>query len=256
MADRIRALARRILGVERTSTYYLPWLTRPGLDCRVLINNIEARFKPEYNRGPFPSSVEQYDADGARVRRYDLTLASSTDTAEIRLEPATAGYGFVTVDVSRLHSDLYTTLSGGEYYTATHGRQEFIEAYPVWTRLLMGAIGGLLALAGRTIPAFRRDQYVFVSGESRSHLLIMNLSNVTNRIRVVPREGGRRPGGRMLVLPPMGSRLVDVSQFAEPGSTALAVKHLHLEGNAWFNLYMVGAGPLDLAGPLSLMHVK
>jgi hypothetical protein len=29
-----------------------------------------------------------------------------------------------------------------------------------------------------------------------------------------------------------------------------------LEGNAWFNLYVVGAGPRDLDGPLSVMHVK
>ena len=183
-----------MLGVERTPTYYLPWLTRPGLDCVILINNIEARFKQGYNQGPFPSSVQQYDADGGRVRRYEVRLASSTDTAEVRLEPTPTGYGFVTVDVSRIHSDLYTTLSDGEYYTATHGRQEFVETYPGWTRILMGVIGGLLALIGRTIPAFRRDQYVFVGAESRSHLLLMNLSNVTNRIRIVPSEGGRRLG--------------------------------------------------------------
>jgi hypothetical protein len=256
MANPIRVLARKVLGVERTSTYYLPWLTRPGLDCVILINNIEARFKQGYTQGPFPSSVQQYDADGGVVRRYDVCLHSSTDIAEIRLEPTPAGYGFVTVDVSRLHSDLYTTLSEGEYYTATHGRQEFVETYPLWTRVLMGAIGGLLALVGRTIPAFRRDQYVFVGTESRSHLLLMNLSNVTNRIRIEPSAGGRRLAGRMLALPPMGSRTLDVSSLGEPVTEAPAVKHLHLEGNAWFNLYLIGAGPRDLAGPLSLMHVK
>jgi hypothetical protein len=36
----------------------------------------------------------------------------------------------------------------------------------------------------------------------------------------------------------------------------LVHKHLHLEGNAWFNLYLVGAAPRDFAGPLSLMHVN
>lgn len=256
MANSIRVLARKVLGVERTSTYYLPWLTRPGLDCVILINNIEARFKQGYNQGPFPSSVQQYDADGGAVRRYEVRLASSTDTAEVHLEPTPAGYGFVTVDVSHIHSDLYTTLSDGEYYTATHGRQEFVETYPAWTRGLMGGIGGLLALMGRTIPAFRRDQYVFVGAESRSHLLLMNLSNVTNRIRIVPSEGGRRLKSRLLTLPPMGSRTLDVSKFGEPGPETPAVKHLHLEGNAWFNLYLIGAGPQDLAGPLSLMHVK
>jgi hypothetical protein len=256
MASGLRGLARKVLGVTRTPTYYLPWLTRPGLDCVILVNNIEARFKPEYNHGPFPSSVRQYDADGTLVRRYQVSLASSTDTSEVRLQPTAAGFGFVTVDVSHIHSDLYTTLSGGRYYTATHGRQEFVETYPARTRMLLSALGHLLALAGRTIPAFRREQYVFVGVDSRSHLLLMNLSNVVNRIRVVASENGRRLGSRLLILPPMGSRTFDVTRLGKPGAEAPAVKHLHLEANAWFNLYLVGAGPQDLAGPLSLMHVK
>jgi hypothetical protein len=249
-------LARKVLGVTRAPTYYLPWLTRPGLDCVVIINNIEARFKQGYNQGPFPSSLQQYDADGACVHRYDVALPSSTDAAEVTLRPAGTGYGFVTVDVSRIHSDLYATLSDGEYYTATHGRHEFVEAYPAGPRILLTFIGSLLALAGRTLPAFRREQYVFAGVESRSHVLLINLSNVTNRIRVVPSEGGRRRKARLLTLPPMGSRLLDVSRVGEVGVDAPAVTHLHLEGNAWFNLYLVGAGPRDLAGPLSLMHVK
>lgn len=256
MASALRVLARKALGVARTPTYYLPWLTRPGLDCVLLVNNIEARFKPEYNQGPFPSSVRQYDADGTLVRRYDVVLSSSTDTAEIRLQPTAAGIGFVTVDVSHIHSDLYTTLSDGQYYTATHGRHEFVETYPAWTRILLGALGRLLAISGRTVPAFRREQYVFVGVESRSHLLLMNLSNVVNRIRVVASEGGRPLGSRLLTVPAMGSCTLDVSTLGEPGVDAPRVKHLHLEGSAWFNLYLVGAGPRDLEGPLSLMHVK
>ena len=60
----------------------------------------------------------------------------------------------------------------------------------------------------------------------------------------------------------MGSRLLDVATVVDVASLApgrpsdSAVLRLRLEGNAWFNLYLVGAGPLDLAGPLSLMHVK
>lgn len=256
MARALRVLARKALGVARIPTYYLPWLTRAGLDCVVLINNIESRFRPEYNIGPFPCSVLQYDADGTVVGRYEVALASSTDTAEIRLRPTRAGCGFATVDVSNIHSDLYTTLSDGRYYTGTHGRHEFVETYPAWARMLLGAVGGLFVLAGRTIPAFRREQYVFVGVESRSHLLLMNLSNVVNRIRVVVSEGGRRLSSQLLTLPPMGSLMFDVSPLGEPGADTLAVKHLHLEANAWFNLYLVGAGPRDLAGPLSLMHVK
>jgi hypothetical protein len=256
MAPGLRGIARKALGVVRTPTYYLPWLTRPGLDCVVLVNNIEARFQPEHNRGPFPSSVGQYDADGTLVQRYPVSLASSIDTVEVHLQPTASGFGFVTVDVSHLHSDLYTTLSDGRYYTATHGRQEFVETYPAWARVLLATLGRLLALFGRTIAAFRREQYVFVGVESRSHLLLMNLSNVVNRIRVVASRDGRRIGNRLLTLRPMGSLLFDISQLGEPGADAPAVKHLHLEGNAWFNLYLVGAGPRDLAGPLSLMHVK
>jgi hypothetical protein len=54
----------------------------------------------------------------------------------------------------------------------------------------------------------------------------------------------------------MGSRMFDVSPLGEPAAETPAVKHLHLEGNAWFNLYLIGAGPNDFAGPLSMMHVK
>jgi hypothetical protein len=257
MVSSPRVLVRKALGVQRTSTYYLPWLTRPELECVLLVNNIEARFKREYHDGPFPSTVRQYDADGTLVRRYDVELASSIDTAEVRLEPTAAGFGFATVDVTHLHSDLYATLSNGRYYTATHGRHEFVEAYPAWTRLLLGSLGRGLALAGLTVPAFRREQYAFVGAESRSHLLIMNLSNVVNRVRVAASESGRALGSRLLRLPPMGSRMFDVACLGGPSAgTSLAVKRLHLEGNAWFNLYLVGAGPQDLAGPLSLMHVK
>lgn len=252
----LRVLVRKVLGVTRTPTYYLPWLTRPGLDCVVLISNVEARFKQGYNRGPFPSSVRQYDADGACVGRYEVALGSGTETAEVPLPPAGAGYGFATVDVSRIHSDLYTTLSDGGYYTATHGRHEFVETYPLPARIGLAVIGGVLALAGRTLAAFRRDQYVFVGAESRSHLLLLNLSNVTNRIRVVPTAGARRAAARLLTVPPMGARLLDVSSLGAATAGAAAAIHVRLEGNAWFNLYLVGAGPRDLAGPLSLMHVK
>jgi hypothetical protein len=178
---------------------------RPGLECVVILNNIEARFKQEYNHGPFASSVRQYDADSALVRSHDVTLATSLDIAEVRMEPIEAGCGFVTVDVTHLHSDLYVTLSDGNFYTATHGRHEFIEYYPARTRAFIAVLGRLLVLGGRTIPAFTRDQYVYLGADSRSHLLLMNLSNVTSRIRVVASDGPRRlPGQRLLAIPPMG----------------------------------------------------
>lgn len=255
MLKALRPFARRVLGVERAPTYFLPWLTRSGLECVLILNNIEARFKVGNSQGPFPVSVCQYDADGAVARRYEATLADPIDTAEVRVEPAPGGCGFVTVDVSRLHTDLYVTLSDGEAYTVTHGRYEFIERYPPVTRVLMAALGTLLRLVGRTIPAFVRHQYVYGGPESRSHLLLMNLSNVTNRIRISASWGGRTLGARLVTLPPTGSRLLDISALT-PLDGPLAVRRLRLEGNAWFNLYVVGAGPRDVAGLLSLMHVK
>lgn len=252
----LRPLARRLLGVERPPTYYLPWLTREGLECVLILNNVESRFKLGFTDGPFPVSATQYDADGAPVRRYEATLADNTDVAEVRVEPARGGCGLVTVDVSRLQTDLYVTLSDGEAYAATHGRGEFVERYPALARVLLAALGGALALAGRTLPAFRRDQYVYAGPESRTHLLLLNLSNVTNRLRIRSSWEGASLGARLVTLPPMGSRLLDVATLAPAGGDGVAVRRLRLEGNAWFNLYLVGAGPQDLAGPLSLMHVK
>lgn len=256
MAKALRKLVRRLLGVRRTPTYYLPWLARPGLECVVLLNNVEARFKAGYTQGPFPVSACQYDADGAVVHRYEAVLADNLDTAELALDAGAGGCGFVTVDTERIHSDLYVTLSDGDSYTATHGRGEFVETYPLWTRAALAAVGALLALAGRTVPAFTRDQYVYEGPDSRSHLLLMNLSNVTNRIRIQAWAGDRAVGDRLVRLAPMGARLVDVGGLGFPRGGETTVGRLRLEGNAWFNLYLVGAGARDLSGPLSLMHVK
>lgn len=255
MARHLRSLARVLFGVTRPKTYYLPWITRPGLECALVLSNVEARFKPEWSAGPFPVSVIQYDADGAAAHRYDVILKDSTDTVEVPLRPAAGGCGFVTVS-GNLHSDLYVTLSDGHDYTATHGRGEFVEGYPGLVRLLLTAAGAMAALVGRTLPIFTRNQYVYLGRDSRSHVLLMNLSNVTNRIRASAGAGGRRLGSRLLRLPPMGACLLDVASLGPGPASGTTVWRLSLEGNAWFNLYMVGAGSRDLAGPLSLMHVK
>lgn len=242
--------------MRRAPTYYLPWLSRSGLECVLILNNVEARFREGHRQGPFPVSAVQYDADGTTVKRYEAALADSTDTVEIPLQPTAAGRGFVTVDVSRLQSDHYVTLSDGATYTATHGRQEFVEHYPILTRALMGLLGGALARAGRTIPAFVRHQYAYAGSASRSHLLLLNLSNVTNRIRVTGHRDGARTTAALVRVPPMGAALFDASELVGPVGADSAVLQLVLEGNAWFNLYLVGAGARGLAGPLSLMHVK
>jgi hypothetical protein len=252
----LRTLARKILAVARTPTYFLPWLTRDGLDCTLILNNVEARFVEGHRHGPFPVSAVQYDADGLEVKRYDVTLADSTDTAEVALEPTARGCGFVTVDVTRIHSDLYVVLSDGVAYAATHGRHEFIEHYPPWTRLIMALLGGALALAGRTIPAFVRHQYLYAGARSRSHLLLLNLSNVTNRIRITSHREGASSLSRLVRVPPMGAHLLDAGELAGSTMAGVSVMQLTLHGNAWFNLYLVGAGARDMVGLLSLMHVK
>jgi hypothetical protein len=255
MATPLRALARRLAGVRRIPTYYLPWLTRPGLGCTLLLNNIQARFRPDAGKGPFPLVVTQYDADGALVRRYEAVVADGTARAEVHLEPTPAGCGFATVQGEHLRSGLYVALSDGESYTATHGRGEFVERYPLRTRVAAAVVGGVLALLGRTIPVFRRGQFVYAAAEHRSHLLLMNLANVTNRIRVTLDGHGPRWRPRLVSIPPMGAHLLDVSRQVAAGPTT-EVRRVTLEGNAWFNLYVVGAGPRDLDGPLSVMHVK
>jgi hypothetical protein len=255
MATAIRALARRALGVSREPTYYLPWLTAPGLDCALVLSNVEARFKVGWNQGPYPLAVRQYDAEGRLARRHDLTLRDVTDVIELPLDAAGRGYGIVTVSGERIHSDLYVTVSDGVTYTATHGRGEWIERYPSHARLARAVVGGALALTGRAIAAFTRHQYVYVGADSRSHVLVLNLSDVTNHVRVAATREGGTPAARLLAVPPLGARLLDVAALVGAG-TAMQVWRLRLTASAWFNYYLVGTGARDLAGPVSLMHVK
>jgi hypothetical protein len=256
MTLHLRSIARRLFGVTRPRTYYLPWIIRPGLECALVLSNVEARFRPAFSAGPFPVTIVQYDAQGNTAHRYDVTLADSTDTIEVPLRPASGGCGFVTVSGDRLRSDLYVTLSDGHDYTATHGREEFIEGYPGLIRFVMRTAGAMAFMLGRTVPVFTRNQFVYLGPESRSHVLLMNLSDVTNRIRAVASAGGRPVGSRLIRLPPRGSHLLEVTSLGSQPATGTIVWRLRLKGNAWFNLYMVGAGSKDLAGPLSLMHVK
>jgi hypothetical protein len=250
MTRLLRRVARALLGVERPQVYYLPWLVRPGLDCVLMLSNLEARFKSGYNAGPFAVRVTQYDAAGHRRAEHHARLERSTDVAEVKLQSSDAAWGFVTVDGDHVHSDLYVTLSDGDAYAVTHGRQEFVERYPVWSRAAQAALGWLLAWGGRTIPAFVRHQYAYVGAESRTDLLLLNLSNITNRVRVaLVRQGA----STLVRVPPMGSYLLDVSRLAPAPARGTRVVPLRLEGNAWFNLYVVGAAA---AAPRSLMHVK
>jgi hypothetical protein len=251
-----RSLGRRVLGVRRMPTYYLPWLVRPGLECVLVLNNVESRFKTGFNQGPFAASVVQYDARGAVVGRHDVELGDSTATAEVRLAAEGSDAGFATVAGARIFSDQYVTLSDGTAYTATHGRHEFVERYPRGVRILLGLAGALAAAAGRTLPLFAKDQYLYLGAGFRSHLLVMNLSNIANRVRLVVTGPHGERVERVMKLRPMGSHLLDVSRLGLVPAAGTSVVRARLEANAWFNLYVVGAGRKDLEGPLSFMHVK
>jgi len=252
MTRLLRRVARALLGVERPPVYYLPWLVRPGIDCVLMLSNLEARFKSGQNAGPFAFRVTQYAADGRRLAEHHARLERSTDVAEVMLAASDAGWGFVTIGDDPVQSDLYVTLSDGAAYAATHGRQEFLERYPARSRAALAVVGGLLAWLGRTVPAFVRYQYAYVGAESRSDLLLLNLSNVTNRVRVVTLTTG---GPNVLVrIPPMGSHILEISRLAQPPVQGTRVVPLRLEANAWFNLYVVGAS--GRSAPRSLMHVK
>src|SRR5262245_3073537 len=121
MTRLLRRLARTLLGVERPRVYYLPWLVRPGLDCVLMLSNLEARFKTGQNTGPFAVRVTQYDADGRARGEHHARLEGSTDLVEVKLPSTDAAWGFVTVDGDHLHSDLYVTVSDGDAYAVTHG---------------------------------------------------------------------------------------------------------------------------------------
>src|SRR5437867_9128222 len=107
MTRLLRRVARALLGVERPRVYYLPWLVRPGLECVLMLSNLEARFKSGYNAGPLDVRVTQYDADGRQRAEHRVRLERSTDVVEVPLSSFGAGWGFVTVDGERIHADLY-----------------------------------------------------------------------------------------------------------------------------------------------------
>ena len=87
-------------------------------------------------------------------------------------------------------------------------------------------------------------------------MLLLNLADIANHVRVVVTRDGAQHATRLLRLPARGARLVRLADLAAPPTRGTEVWRLRLTGNAWFNLYLVGAGREDLSGPLSLMHVK
>lgn len=145
---RLRSLARWLLGVRRVPTYYVPWITRPGLTCEYRAMNETRRF---LSRGP------SWDTGSAVF--YGLHK--------------TGDVGIALIEFQGAPTDVLVTLTHADGSTTTHGRGEFIEHYPWYARWL-------LALAGH--PAlFRKTQYMYPG----MALLLLNLSNVPNRIQDV-----------------------------------------------------------------------
>src|SRR5262245_54127687 len=97
MTRLLRRVARALLGVERPPVYYLPWLVRPGIDCVLMLSNLEARFRSGHNAGPFAFRVTQYAADGRLLAEHHTCLKHSTDVAEVTLAASDTGWGFVTI---------------------------------------------------------------------------------------------------------------------------------------------------------------
>src|SRR5207247_2638295 len=78
-----------------------------------------------------------------------------------------------------------------------------------WTRAVHAALGAVAGLAGLTLPAFARHQYVYVGAQDRSHVLLLNLSNVTNRIRTTAVADGATTARRLDAIAPRGAALPD-----------------------------------------------
>src|SRR5205809_7165500 len=98
MLGALRSAARRLLGVTRTSTYYLPWIARPGLRCVLILNNVESRFTSARAGAPFPAAVVHYDARGTAVARYDAKVPTAPDPLQPPLDAVAQGHGPVSVE--------------------------------------------------------------------------------------------------------------------------------------------------------------
>ena len=169
----------------------------PGLDCVVLLNNIESRFTSGREGRGLDAMVTQLDSEG-RVSQP----ATRHAVRQHRRARGAAGAGRRRLwlrDGGRA-PDQVRPLRGARRRRDVHrdARPAVSSSSTIrpWTRAILAVAGALLAPLGHTVPAFARDQYVYHGADSRSHLLVLNLSNVVNRVRVVARarrRAGRRP---------------------------------------------------------------
>ena len=205
----MRRFLRWLLGVRRDPIYWLPWMGTTTL----LLTRIESRFRPA---GECPTiRVQTYDRAGRPYEWWELTLFDNAILESRFGTPGVIDYGLATVSGFTEPADVIATY-GEDGYCATHGRGEFIEVYPWWSRWLL-RFG---------LPAHRRTQFVF-PGMS---LLVVNLSNVPNTIRM-DRE--------RVTPPPRGARRL----------TPKAEGRIELSASAWFGYYVIG-------GDRSVQHVK
>ena len=256
MLRRVRTWTRGLLGVRRDPTYYLPWLTRPGLDCVVLLNNIESRFTSGREGRDLDATVTQFDSEGRggqpatrHADRQHRRARGAADPGRRRLRLRDGGR-------ARIKSDLYVALVDGESVHArrTAGRSSSSTTRPGrarcsrWPARSWRRWGTRAGLRARSVRLSRRGQPLAPAGPES-----VERRQPRSRRRRARRRAGRRPAGLHPAAEARGS--LDVDSLA-PAAERLIVEQLRLTGNAWFNLYLVGAGTRDLEGALSLMHVK
>ena len=245
MLGRLRSLARRVLGVTRESTYYLPWLTRPGLECVVLVNNIESRFTS--GRAPPPPAWTRRSPSttpsGGVVGVYTTALTDSADAREVRADAdggrprlrdgadAAGSTPTSTWRWSTARATARRTAGRSSSSTIRRGRGR---RWRSPAALLAAAGAHRAALRARPVRLSRPGQPL-----ARAHLQPVE--------RRQPHPRGRHPRRRARP----GPGCCGCRRWVRPCSTSarwgrrpsrLVVERLRLTGNAWFNLYLVGAG--------------
>jgi len=167
------------------------------------------------------------------------------------MTPTPRGYGFVTVSTSTSTRISNVTVADGESYTATTGG-------PVMSRRIRFACGSCSHLLGALLaplppddPGVRRDQYAYAGPDGRSHLLLHNLSNASRTASGwSPTATARAPGrGWWRCRRWAAAARRRHARARRPRADAAGAAP---RGQRLVNLYLVGAGPRDLAGPLSL----
>lgn len=257
----LKKLAKSFLKPQRKFTYYLPWLTTERVRCSLLLNNIEARFLTKTSLYPLDLRVTQYNESGKVIKIYQELLTSPTDVKELLLSSENQGKircGLVTIQGKRgWLSGIYLILSDGENCSLTHGRHEVIDHFPSWAGALIRVVSTCVGPFVKQLAAFGKDQFVYLHQQFSSHLIFLNLSTATNLLFLTLRKETKRITSRRLALPGLGSQVIHLRQFfsSAPGNLS-GIFQLEIRATLRFNYYVIGAGPEEFSGSLSIQHVK